>query len=350
MSFSNCPGFPVPSSSTHPTMSASKRPVSALSAVSTGSGSSSGPGSGFPGMFTSTSTHPITSSSNRPLSAVTTQSGSGTPVASTSTRPTRAAAKRPSSGGSAGSAAGTGTGTPIHPEWAQIMKISNKINDLMDGAVQGGTTTPTSPSGAGSPVGNPLTRPSPATPWGFNRFPLPNEQGYLHTTPPPAPPVEVPESSTNQKKRARKEPTTSTSLPNKKQRKGKGKQAAEKVAESEGQEGEAEDEVWSVKQLLDDEFRYPKGQKTLYYLVDWTGNYEHSWEPSSHIQDPELISIYREKKKNGTLPVIPVRTPYASVDAAFRGGINDEATWNRQIREQEAKEAAEEEEKPLSVV
>jgi len=162
--------------------------------------------------------------------------------------------------------------------------------------------------------------------------------------------VEVPESSTNQKKRARKEPTTSTSLPNKKQRKGKGKQAAEKVAESEGQEGEAEDEVWSVKQLLDDEFRYPKGQKTLYYLVDWTGNYEHSWEPSSHIQDPELISIYREKKKNGTLPVIPVRTPYASVDAAFRGGINDEATWNRQIREQEAKEAAEEEEKPLSVV
>ncbi|KAM7202645.1 hypothetical protein V8F33_002571 [Rhypophila sp. PSN 637] len=172
------------------------------------------------------------------------------------------------------------------------------------------------------------THPAFAASWGDDRLPLPNSQGILPSTEPASP---TPESSRRQKgkKRSSKETPAEDAQAKKKRKTSKAK--ANEVEEP------IEDECWSVKRLLRDEFRYVNGRRALYYLVQWTGNYEPTWEPASNIIDKELVRVYKAQKKEGALPPMPTNASYSAVTDAFRGDL-DEDKNDDLVREDEDEE------------
>lgn len=100
---------------------------------------------------------------------------------------------------------------------------------------------------------------------------------------------------------------------------------------------EPDAEEFEVKELLDDQWFIENGVKTHRYLVLWEGDWPEdqnpTWEPAENVQDQDLISRYRKKKKAGLLKR-PKRTQktlhqylagprYSSVAEAFEGDIDE---------------------------
>ncbi|KAM7217219.1 hypothetical protein V8F06_007402 [Rhypophila decipiens] len=259
-------------------------------------------------------------------------------VSSSGGRQTRSATRnsRPSTSGSASvdSPSGTGTGTPqIHPDWAQIMKFSNKVMDVMDTLAPQYNIQPANAaaasSGSTANTNNPLTtHPAFAASWGGDRLPLPNSQGILPSTE-KASPAPEPSRSQKGKKRSPKETPDEDAQAKKRRKTSKPKPKEEKEP--------SEDESWSVERLLRDEFRYLDGRRALYYLVQWTGNYEPTWEPASNIIDKELVRVYKAQKKEGALPAMPANASYSAVSDAFRGDLDDDKNDDL-VREDEEEE------------
>ncbi|KAK0632763.1 hypothetical protein B0T14DRAFT_560419 [Immersiella caudata] len=118
-----------------------------------------------------------------------------------------------------------------------------------------------------------------------------------------------------------------------------GKRKGKKRADSEEPDPNlfADNDVWVVKELLDDRYVYQKGVKVHYYLVSWEGNWppdqNPTWEPAENIQDDNLIAEYRRRKKAGLLKpdksqttlLSYLTTPqYSNVAEAFEGDIHDQ--------------------------
>ncbi|KAM7186756.1 hypothetical protein V8F20_011267 [Naviculisporaceae sp. PSN 640] len=218
-----------------------------------------------------------------------------------------------------GSAATSGSGTPqVHPDWANIMKFSNKVMDIMDKKspdynIQPADTATTSAPPAANDTGNNTAPIHPAlATWGSNRFPLPNSQGFLPIfTSPPAQSAE-PSHSQKDKKRSTTESVEPDAKPKKKRR----------TSNQKSKKEESEEESWAVKHLLRDEVRVVNGRRTTYYLVQWTGDWAPTWEPASNITK-DLIKTYKAQKEAGTLPPLPENYTSSAVGEAFRGGINE---------------------------
>ena len=95
---------------------------------------------------------------------------------------------------------------------------------------------------------------------------------------------------------------------------------------------EIEEDVWVVKELLDDRWVHEKGAKVHMYLVNWEGDWppdqNPSWEPAENIQDDNLVEEYRRRKRAGllkpdqaqrTLLSFLSKTQYSNVSEAFEG-------------------------------
>ncbi|KAK0730955.1 hypothetical protein B0H67DRAFT_631112 [Lasiosphaeris hirsuta] len=127
-----------------------------------------------------------------------------------------------------------------------------------------------------------------------------------------------------------------------KEKKAKHDKKQDKILDTTGPEDEDDEElpdnVWVVKELLDDQYSYENGARVHKYLVNWEGNWppdqNPTWEPAENIQDDNLIAEYRRRKKAGllkpdksqkTLHSFVSRTPYANVAEAFEGEIGGHA-------------------------
>jgi hypothetical protein len=53
---------------------------------------------------------------------------------------------------------------------------------------------------------------------------------------------------------------------------------------------------YELHQILDEEIRKEKGKHVVYYLIDWVGDYDNTWEPAENVS-PEAIEDYKEKSK-----------------------------------------------------
>ncbi|KAK0748346.1 hypothetical protein B0T21DRAFT_406872 [Apiosordaria backusii] len=97
-----------------------------------------------------------------------------------------------------------------------------------------------------------------------------------------------------------------------------------------------QEEVYDVKDLLDDRWINENGVKVHKYLVLWVGDWPEgqnpTWEPDENIQDKGLIRRYHEKKASGTVKPPPkkmqktlhhymVSKQYSSVAEAFEDGL-----------------------------
>jgi hypothetical protein len=58
-------------------------------------------------------------------------------------------------------------------------------------------------------------------------------------------------------------------------------------------ENDQDEPEYELHQILDEEIRYEYGQPVRYYLIDWVGNYDNSWEPEDNVS-PEAIEHYKE--------------------------------------------------------
>ncbi|KAK3362325.1 hypothetical protein B0T25DRAFT_490234 [Lasiosphaeria hispida] len=127
--------------------------------------------------------------------------------------------------------------------------------------------------------------------------------------------------------------------PSKGQAKEKSKGRKEKKAKHDKKQDEISDNVWVVKELLDDRYSHENGVKVHKYLVNWEGNWppgqNPTWEPAENIQDDNLIAEYRRRKKAGllkpdksqkTLHSFLSKTPYANVAEAFEGELDELAS------------------------
>ena len=57
-----------------------------------------------------------------------------------------------------------------------------------------------------------------------------------------------------------------------------------------------EEPEWDVRGILDHQTKRIDGQRVTYYLIDWEGDYDPSWEPAENIDD-EMIRDYKRSAK-----------------------------------------------------
>jgi hypothetical protein len=62
-------------------------------------------------------------------------------------------------------------------------------------------------------------------------------------------------------------------------------------------EGDSE-EAWEIHGILDDEMRRVNGQLVRYYLCEWVGEYDPTWEPEENISVDALKRYERDKKRD----------------------------------------------------
>ncbi|KAK4454555.1 hypothetical protein QBC34DRAFT_392015 [Podospora aff. communis PSN243] len=140
---------------------------------------------------------------------------------------------------------------------------------------------------------------------------------------------------------------------------GNGKSKGKKGADSKEPDPNVfeDNDVWVVKELLDDRYVHQKGTKVHYYLVNWEGNWppdqNPTWEPAENIQDDNLIAEYRRRKKAGLLRPDKSQTTllsflttpqYSNVAEAFEGDIHDQGKPVKGGVESDSDESDEEEE------
>lgn len=58
-------------------------------------------------------------------------------------------------------------------------------------------------------------------------------------------------------------------------------------------ENDPNEPEYELHQILDEEIRYEYGQPVKYYLIDWVGDYDNSWEPEDNVS-PEAIEHYKK--------------------------------------------------------
>lgn len=113
----------------------------------------------------------------------------------------------------------------------------------------------------------------------------------------------------------------------------------------------SQEEVYDVKELLDDRWITEKGKKTHKYLVLWAGQWPEgqnpTWEPANNIEDKELIRQYHEKKALGIVRPPPKKMQktlrsyiltgkqYRSVAEAFEDGLDVVEPSNHQGNDEE---------------
>ena len=58
-----------------------------------------------------------------------------------------------------------------------------------------------------------------------------------------------------------------------------------------------EDEIeYEIHQILDEEIRKENGKHVLYYLIDWVGEYDNTWEPAKNVSEA-AIADFKEKRR-----------------------------------------------------
>lgn len=73
--------------------------------------------------------------------------------------------------------------------------------------------------------------------------------------------------------------------------------AAEKPQPSQGegdQNSDGEESEYELHAILDEEMRKENGQNVLYYLIDWVGDYDNTWEPAKNVSQ-EAIEDFKER-------------------------------------------------------
>ena len=59
-------------------------------------------------------------------------------------------------------------------------------------------------------------------------------------------------------------------------------------------DSDGEELEYELHAILDEEMRMENGQKVLYYLIDWVGNYDNTWEPATNVGQ-EAIEDFKER-------------------------------------------------------
>jgi len=111
------------------------------------------------------------------------------------------------------------------------------------------------------------------------------------------------------------------------------------VQQADDDDDSFDENVWVVKELLDDRYVREKGVKVHMYLVKWEGDWppeqNPSWEPAANIRDENLIVEYRRRKKAGLLKPDKHQKSllsymsgarYSNVAEAFEGDVAEQAT------------------------
>lgn len=61
-------------------------------------------------------------------------------------------------------------------------------------------------------------------------------------------------------------------------------------------DSDSEESEYELNQIVDEDVRYDNGKRVLYYLIDWVGNYDNSWEPADNVSH-DAIAEYKERMK-----------------------------------------------------
>lgn len=225
----------------------------------------------------------------------------------------------------------------LHPTWAQMFGRQNAAQEL-DNRHK-------------TPQKNGLSRSSSSSkqPVKPKTKPLPKQSGSAQESKVPA--FSPLSSQPRRSSRPSTPRTTTPSMPGSatgsssnrkaestKKSKTKGKAKAQQPQDDSDDESFDED-VWVVKELLDDRYVREKGAKVHMYLVKWEGDWppeqNPSWEPAENIRDENLIVEYRRRKKAGLLKPDKHQKSllsymsgarYSNVAEAFEGDVADRAT------------------------
>ncbi|KAK3329851.1 hypothetical protein B0H66DRAFT_39532 [Apodospora peruviana] len=144
------------------------------------------------------------------------------------------------------------------------------------------------------------------------------------------PTVETGSDSALSKRKSKKQPKSQP-----KEKKQKTIKTKKTLPDGEDEE-EVPENVWVVKELLDDQWTYENGIKVHKYLVNWAGDWppdqNPTWEPAENIEDADLITVYQRKKKAGLLKPAKAQRNllsflankrYSNVAEAFEDGIEE---------------------------
>jgi hypothetical protein len=75
------------------------------------------------------------------------------------------------------------------------------------------------------------------------------------------------------------------------------KSLSESDDNSESGDNEGDEEAWQIHGLLDDEMRLVNGDLIHYYLVDWVGDWDPTWEPETNVSST-AVKAYLKKQRD----------------------------------------------------
>ncbi|KAK1757900.1 hypothetical protein QBC47DRAFT_377236 [Echria macrotheca] len=233
------------------------------------------------------------------------------------------------------------TAARLHPAWAQAFgRPAEEATQPKSAAKkengENGVSTPSSapprpkPKSLGGPSKKALNYSTPK----------PSSLSQPRRSSRPSTPRRATPSSATEAVAGQKRDHTAETKPKESPRKTKTKGKRKRGKSEPESDEDLEEDVWVVKELLDDRYIRDKGQKVHMYLVRWEGDWppeqNPTWEPAANIQDENLVVEYRRRKKAGllkpdkhqkTLAAFMAKQQqqprYSNVSEAFEDGLSE---------------------------
>jgi hypothetical protein len=64
----------------------------------------------------------------------------------------------------------------------------------------------------------------------------------------------------------------------------------------EDQESDEDESEYELHQILDEQMRRENGKQVLYYLINWVGDYDNTWEPAENVSQ-DAIADFKERRR-----------------------------------------------------
>jgi hypothetical protein len=64
----------------------------------------------------------------------------------------------------------------------------------------------------------------------------------------------------------------------------------------EDQESDEDESEYELHQILDEQMRRENGKQVLYYLINWVGDYDNTWEPAENVSQ-DAITDFKERRR-----------------------------------------------------